>query len=202
MTDELTDQPDGATPLDDISGLLRDDVTTRGQLDAAETLNILEAVEWLKRGRIDDVFTVSFYTELHKRMYNQVWEWAGLLRSVTGFVPNIGVAPTMVPMELGRVAMEYARIWEACTGLLPFIAHYHHQLVWVHPFNNGNGRWARLACDAVVERIAGSKRIVWATDTLNVQSDERATYICALNRADNGDLQPLLNYLEALNPDR
>lgn len=72
MTNAITDQPEGATPLDDISGLLRDDITTRGQLDEAEGLNIVNAVEWIERGRLVDVFTVKFYRELHSRMYDQV----------------------------------------------------------------------------------------------------------------------------------
>lgn len=75
MTDKITDQPEGATPLEDISGLLRDDITTRGQLDEAEGLNIVNAVEWLERRRFPDVFTVEFYQQLHSRMYDQVWSW-------------------------------------------------------------------------------------------------------------------------------
>jgi len=204
MTDEITDQPEGATPLDDISGLLRDDITTRGQLDEAEGLNIVNAVEWLERGRLPDVFTVEFYQELHSRMYDQVWSWAGTLRSVTGASSNIGVSPEMVPLELGRVAMEYNREWETRKDgeTVSFIARYHHALVSVHPFNNGNGRWSRLACDSVVEHLAREPRIVWATDTLVKDSDERSTYIAALQQADEVNYQPLIKYLAKLNPDR
>ena len=87
------------------------------------------------------MFTVRFYRELHTRMYDHVWAWSGKLRSETGTQPNIGVPPTRVPSELGRVAMEYSRDWEVRNEtLLTFIARYHHALVFVHPFNNGNGR--------------------------------------------------------------
>jgi len=202
MTDKITDQPEGATPLDDISGLLREDITTRGQLDEAEGLNIVNAVEWIERGRLGDVFTVEFYQDLHSRMYDQVWSWAGTLRSVTGARPNIGVPPQMVPMELGCVAMEYNQEWEAREDgeLVPFIAQYHHALVSVHPFDNGNGRWSRLACDVVVEHLARKPRIVWATDTLVKDSDERSAYIAALKHADELNFQPLIDYLAKLNP--
>ena len=203
MNDGMLGEPDGATPLDDVSGLLRDDITTRGQLDEAEGLNTVSALDWIDRGRLGDVFTVRFYRELHKRMYDQVWTWAGTLRSDTGARPNIGVPPAMVPSELGRVAMESAHDWVARNEpLLTFIARYHHALVWVHPFNNGNGRWGRLACDVVVERLASQPNLVWATDTLNVGSDERSSYIFALRQADVGSLQPLVEYLEVLNPGR
>jgi Fic-DOC domain mobile mystery protein B len=204
MTDKITDQPEGATPLDDISGLLRDDINTRAQLDEAEGLNIVNAIEWLERGRFPDVFTMEFYQKLHTRMYDQVWSWAGELRSVTGARPNIGVVPQMVPMELGRVAMEYSREWEdsGSEKLLPFIARYHHALVSVHPFDNGNGRWSRLSCDAVVERLIKEPPIVWATETLVKDSDERSEYISALKQADQLNYDPLIEYLIQLNGDR
>jgi len=204
MTDKITDEPEGATPLDDISGLLREDITTRGQLDEAESLNIVNAVEWLERRRFPDVFTVEFYQELHSRMYDQVWSWAGTLRSVTGARPNIGVTPQMVPMELGRVAMDYNRDWEARGDekLVPFIARYHHALVSVHPFDNGNGRWSRLSCDAVVEHLAKEPPIVWAIDTLVKNSDERSAYIAALKQADQFKYDPLIEYLIERNGDR
>ncbi len=181
MTDKITDQPDGATPLDDISGLLRGDITTRAQLDEAEGLNIVNAVEWIERGRFPNVFTVELYQELHSRMYDQVWSWAGTLRSVTGARPNIGVAPQMVPMELGRVAMDYNREWVARgdAKLVLFIARYHHALVSAHPFDNGNGRWSRLSCDAVVEHVAKEPPIVWATDTLAKNSDCAIRIYCS-----------------------
>lgn len=203
MTDRIQDQPDGATPLDDISGLLRKDITTRRQLDEAESLNILNAADWIERGRPGDVFTVEFYRKLHARMFDEVWDWAGTLRSATGARPNIGVAPEKVPVELGRVALEFHRAWEnhGDQPILPFVARYHHALVWVHPFNNGNGRWSRLACDAFVKRLAKASPLTWASETLNSENDERARYIAALKSADEHDYQPLIDYLSALNPD-
>ena len=204
MTDKISDQPEGSTPLEDISELLRDDITTRGQLDEAESLNIINAVEWLERGRLPDIFTVEFYRELHRRMYDQVWSWAGTLRSDTGTRPNIGVAPERVPMELGRVAMVYNKVWAARNAekLVPFIARYHHALVSVHPFDNGNGRWSRLCCDAVIEHLAKESPIVWATDTLIRNSEERTAYIAALQQADTANDQPLIDYLVERNGDR
>ena len=101
--------------------------------------------------------------------------------------------------------MEFNREWEDLNDnghLLPFISRYHHALVGVHPFNNGNGRWSRLAADAVIQRLAGQPPLTWATDTLVVNSDERKEYIAALRAADNGDFQLLLDYLIALNPGR
>ena len=137
-------------------------------------------------------------------MNDQVRVWAGTPRSETGARPNIAVAPDMVPMDLGRVAMEYSREWSTRgdVKLLPFIARYHHALVSVHPFDNGNGRWSRLCCDAVVERLANEPPITWATDTLDANSDERKAYISALKMADEFDYRALIQYLAERNADR
>lgn len=201
MSKSITDQPEGATPIDDISGLLQE-ITTRGELNEAEALNIVSADEWLYTARIDDLFTVRFYGDLHTRMYDQVWSWAGKFRTQTGVVTNIGSAPQDVTQHLGQVALEFDREWTArksTDDLILFVARYHHALVLVHPFNNGNGRWARLACDAMVARLTDHPPIVWATDILAVDSEQRHVYIEALRRADAHDFQPLADYLVALN---
>ena len=166
------------------------------------------ATDWLARGHINDLFTVGFYTDLHRRMYDDVWEWAGQLRSQTGTrVKPPFSSPERVPQDLGRVAMEFNRAWEALndlTHLVPFIAKYHHALVHVHPFNNGNGRWSRLTADAVVQRLADQPPLIWATDaaTLEVNSEDRSHYLAALKDADVGDFQPLIDYICRLNPER
>lgn len=206
MSDGITEQPLGATPIDDISGLLQD-VTTRGELDEAEALNIVRAVEWIESGRIEDVFTVKFYRELHVKMFDQVWGWAGTLRSQTGCQVGEPFVPAeRVGEELGRVAMQFNNDWRALKDhsedVLPFLARYHHALVWVHPFNNGNGRWSRLATDAVLQRLAKQAPITWVSDaaTLEIDNTERGQYIAALRSADAGDFEPLCDYLRALNP--
>ncbi len=202
MSDAITDQPEGATPIEDSSGLLQD-IATRGELNDAEALNILNAYEWLDTGRIDDLFNDRFYRELHTRMYDQVWSWAGSLRTQTNVTTNVGSAPQDVARDLGQVSLQFRPEWERqkdTADLLLFIARYHYALVLVQPFNNGNGRWARLACDAVIARLTGQPPIVWATDTLVVNSKERHAYIDALRCADAHDFQPLFDYLAGLNP--
>ena len=205
--DAITNQPRGATPIEDISGLIPD-ITTRGELNEAESLNILNAIDWVESGRIGDPVTVSFYRDLHHRMYEEVWTWAGKLRTETGDAVKPSFSPPeLVGRDIGRAAMQFNSEWQALddrTHLIPFVARYHHALVRVHPFNNGNGRWSRLAADAVVQRLADQPPMQWASDaaTLVVDSEERSRYIAALKAADKGDLQPLVAYLNSLNPAR
>lgn len=207
--DGITDQPDGATLIDDISGLLID-VRTRSELDDAELINISYAADWVKSTRLD-VFTVAFYTELHRRMFDDVWGWAGDLRTQTGSQVGEPFARAEdVARELGEVAYSFHTDWneqdhgadDEHGALVSFLARYHHALVLVHPFNNGNGRWSRLATDAVLQRLLGRPPFVWATNeaTLLKGSNERSAYLKALHSADAHDFNALNEYLKSLNP--
>lgn len=199
MTDKIEHQPPGATPLEDVSGLLMPEIATRTALDEVEAINILEAVEWSQQGRsIGDVFTVPFYRELHRRMFYQVWNWAGVTRTTDG--TNIGVpGPRIVP-ELGQLAMEANQRWEADGPSAAFYAWYHHRAVWVHPYTNGNGRWSRLICDTAQVRKAKQSPLVWSAADLGGAGAERDEYIATLKAADAGDIEPLKQYIATRNP--
>ena len=197
---DLSGQPDGATPIDDASGLKQSHIYTLAQLNEAEALNILAAVDWIERGRVGSVFQLAFYLELHKRMLQDVWDWAGHYRLTK---LNIGVPYYDVPMRLQQAGLDFQTQHEAnAVSFLEFMATYHHRLVWIHPFRNGNGRWARLACDAVAIRVLKQPPIVWASSDLATASQERSRYIEALRAADGLDHRPLVRYLSEHNPDR
>jgi Fic-DOC domain mobile mystery protein B len=190
--------PEGATPLDpdELGGLKFKHITTRGELDELEQANIEEGLQWLARRRPKDVLTDGFCIELHKRLFGEVWSWAGAFRR-TG--KNIGVDPIYIGVEL-RALMDDARYWaerktypatEAAVRL-------HHRLVFIHPFPNGNGRHARIMADAVLESIYGEAAIDWAGGhDLQKMNDRRSAYIAALKSADWGDLAPLMAFVGA-----
>jgi fido (protein-threonine AMPylation protein) len=68
---------------------------------------------------------------------------------------------------------------------------FHHRLVWIHPFANGNGRHARLMADVLVQR-QGRPVFTWAGTDIVKASDFRGSYIDTLRAADKNDIQPLL----------
>ena len=70
---------------------------------------------------------------------------------------------------------------------------FHHRLVQIHPFPNGNGRHARLAADLLVMRL-GRERFSWGIESLRNAGAMRHRYIAALKTADNFDLGPLLGF--------
>ena len=75
---------DGQTPLDEDEkdGLLINSISTRGELDEFEQQNIESAIQWIltRKFKNEQIFTEAFIQDLHKRMYGQVWQWAGKYR--------------------------------------------------------------------------------------------------------------------------
>jgi Fic-DOC domain mobile mystery protein B len=169
--------PAGATPIspDELDGLKHKHVTTREALDELEQANIEAGLQWLARIR-RDVLTDHFATTLHKRLFGDVWKWAGTFRK-TG--KNIGIDPTYIAIEL-RTLMDDARYWLEHQTYQPLeaAARFHHRLVEIHPFPNGNGRHARIMADTLLARGYKAKPINWARGyDLQKINARRATYI-------------------------
>lgn len=192
------DAPEGATPLDpdESEGLIPDHVTTRQELNELEEANVQIGLEWgLKaavfRRRPVDVLTEDFLYELHERMFDAVWEWAGQRR---GTNKNIGIDKIEIPPQV-RNLIEDARVWRKESVYPPdeLAVRFHHRLVWIHPFPNGNGRHARLMADLLVQQ-AGRPAFSWGRENLTTTSALRARYIGALRQADEGNIQPLLEF--------
>lgn len=190
------DYPEGATPLDpdEMEGLKFKHITTRGELDELEQVNIQSGLLWLSRQRRRDVLTDDFAVTLHKRLFGDVWSWAGTFRR-TG--KNIGVDPIHISVEL-RTLMDDARYWAEhdTYGPVEAAVRLHHRMVFIHPFPNGNGRHARIMADTVLRRVYGAEPIDWAGGhDLQKMNDRRKAYIAALRAADRGDLDPLLAFV-------
>lgn len=192
------DPPHWATPLDpdEAEGLLLGHVTTRGELDELEEANIQLGLEWAsrraRRGRGGvDVLTEEFLYELHRRMFDAVWEWAGRTRRTE---KNIGVDPAQIGPEV-RKLVEDARHWREhdVYAADELAVRVHHRLTAIHPFPNGNGRHARMMADLIVQQ-AGRRRFSWGGESLTETSELRSRYIAALREADRGDLEPLIAF--------
>lgn len=197
MTANASD-PDGATPLDpdEMEGLKFRHVTTRGQLDELEQVNLESGLVWLGRRRKKDILTEQFVRDLHRRLFGDVWKWAGQFRRTE---KNIGIDPSLIAVQL-RMLLDDARYWAEKGTFRPLEAgaRFHHRLVQVHPFPNGNGRHARIAADTfIVDRFAHAP-IDWAAGRdLQRTSERRNAYIAALQAADVSDYRPLLAFVGA-----
>lgn len=195
MTFEF-EYPDGATPLDpnEIGGLKFEHLKTQSELDELEQANIASGLRWISRMRRKDILTDDFAIELHRRLFGDVWDWAGAFRK-TG--KNIGIDPVQIGVQL-RGLMDDARYWadNNTYSAIEVAVRLHHKLVFIHPFPNGNGRHARIMADVVLEKIYGAEPIDWTSGSnLQKMSERRAAYIAALKAVDNYDLEPLLAFV-------
>lgn len=187
---------EGQTPLDENEKRdLIPSIVSREDLDAFEQENILEARKWVMQKSVLaklDIFTEKFILNLHKRMYGHVWKWAGTYRKTN---KNIGVEAYLIPTELHQLLGD-ARYWlEHKTYPITDLAIiFHHRLVKIHLFPNGNGRHARLFADVIVAKYGGEK-LSWGGNSDLTKPDEiRKRYIAALREADRGDYQTLLEF--------
>ncbi len=195
MTD-LFQEPEDATPLEpgERDGLLQSWITHRKDLNEAEQENIVAGAAWARGRRrlpIDRMLTDDFVRMLHKRMFGEVWEWAGTFRSTER---NIGIHAYRIAVELTNLLGD-VRYWVKHATFPPdeIAVRFHHRLVAIHPFPNGNGRHARLAADLLVEKL-GREPFSWGGDSLANVGELRARYVTALRSADNHDIDPLLAF--------
>ena len=130
---------------------------------------------------------IEWLVGLHRKMFGEVWSWAGQLRRTQR---NIGVDFTMVRIELVQL-LENARA-QLDSGLdRELVATYfHHGLLFVHPFPNGNGRWARRVTEAQCDGF-GIRPPTWISLAPSEVPEFRARYLDALREGDRGDLAKL-----------
>lgn len=193
MTDPLTDADDEAsTPLtpEERAALIPSYITNRGLLNEAEQLAINNAVAWAFSRR-RNVLSEPFLRRLHARMFAGVWSWAGEFRTTPR---NIGVEAWKIEVEV-RQLLDDARYWvDHQTYPADEIAvRFHHRLVFIHPFPNGNGRLTRMAADLLAVRL-GRVRFSWGGGDLAGAADVRKRYIAALKAADGNEIGPLLEF--------
>jgi Fic-DOC domain mobile mystery protein B len=189
---DLFEETDNATPLtpEERDALIPAHITYRRELNEAEQENIYRAQDWaLARRR--ELLTEKFVKDLHARMLGDVWRWAGQFRTSER---NLGIPHYEVPMAL-RQLLDDAKTWieNASYPRDEIALRFHHRLVQIHPFPNGNGRHARLMADLLVMNLGG-ERFSWGSVNLGDTGDVRKRYIAALQAADNHDTAPLLAF--------
>jgi Fic-DOC domain mobile mystery protein B len=171
---------DGNTPIrPEKAGQLIPRISTIGELNEYEALNILRAREWAFDNRTmksTDPLEESYVRELHHRMFDNVWKWAGKYRK---HELNIGCDSReilqRIPQLLGNVQywLEHKTL-----PVAECLVRFHHQLVSkIHPFPNGNGRHARMITDVVAVKL-GRPDFTWgAGKDLAAEGATRAAYL-------------------------
>lgn len=187
---------DGQTPIDEDEkgGLLIPSITTRHELDEFEQLNIERAIEWTltKNLKKENILSERFVKELHFKMYDSVWEWAGKFRTTN---KNIGVEWPIISVSL-RQLLDDSNYWiENKTYPDDEIAiRFSHKIVSIHCFPNGNGRHSRLIADVIASHIFNNPVFSWGSSNLVKQGETRKVYMNSIYEADQGNISPLLDF--------
>jgi Fic-DOC domain mobile mystery protein B len=200
MTDSLSLHVDGGSTRlspEEREGLIPSYITFHHELNEAEQGNILAATRWLKVRRSwltePEMVEESFVREVHRRMFSKVWRWAGDYRRTD---KNIGVPFYGIELEM-RLLVDNAKAWMQYRSYHPdeIALRFHHKLVFIHPFPNGNGRLSRLIADVLIVKLGG-RPFTWggATDLTDAHSEMRSVYHAALRKADGNEFADLLRF--------
>lgn len=189
--------PSGATPIDpdEAHQLIPDYISTIGELNQLEQANIADGLLWASKQNGDNLLSATFIFRLHKEIFGQVWRWAGHARTSN---KNIGVMKENIMNSLGQLLKD-TQYWidHKTFESDELAARFHHRLVQIHIFPNGNGRHARLMTDLLLKKL-GADKFSWgltkADTQLETEGKIRSEYIDALKKADQDDFGPLIKF--------
>jgi Fic-DOC domain mobile mystery protein B len=189
--------PEGATPLDptEAKGLKLPHITTREQLNRWEQENVFSAESKYFSRKHRDILSEAFILRLHRQMFGDVWKWAGKYRTSD---KNIGSQQWDIAVNV-RVLCEDAKLWiESKTDSADEVtARFHHRLVFIHPFSNGNGRHARMMADLLLVNVFEKPRFTWGQSDLVHPGATRYQYLNALRAADKRDFSLLNKFVRS-----
>jgi Fic-DOC domain mobile mystery protein B len=190
------DYVDGQTPIDEDEkvGLRLKTISTREELDEFEQANIQQAIEWTLKNTFnkEEILSEEFILLLHKKMFGEVWNWAGTVRKTN---KNIGVDKFLITIEI-RTLLDDCNYWIDNQTFDPdeIAIQFSHRIVKIHVFPNGNGRHSRLIADIMASNIFHKPVFTWGRTNLSKTSDIRKQYLNAIYEADRGNIQPLLAF--------
>lgn len=189
--------PYGSTPLDpdEAIDLIPSHIINQTNLNLWEEANITQAELWVNKRQLQvgTVLSEGFVRELHRQMFNRTWRWSGTFRKSN---KNIGVDWTQISVKLNELLLNTIYQLDHSPESIDEIAtRFHHQLVWIHPFPNGNGRHARLMADCLL-LTKGMRRFSWGANYALISTNLlRTKYIDALRKADRSDYSELLSFV-------
>lgn len=192
---------EGNTPLDEdeIDGLIPSHIRTRAELNAWEATNIVDAVAWAYIRAHVDILSVGVLCELHRRMFGDTWTWAGAFRS-----SDKSISPyrwTHVPAMMRDLVRDTRAQHDASAssseGADEIAMRFHHRLVHIHPWPNGNGRHARLATDLLLRELERPAFTWGFADAAQPTEQIRRRYLRSLEAADGGAFEALRAFVRS-----
>lgn len=190
---------DGQTPLseEELNGLKILSISTREELDEFEQFNIEKAIQWTfgKKIQAKDLLSEKYIKDLHKRMFGEIWKWAGSFRTSE---KNLGIKSYLIPVQLKQL-LDDVMYWYENQIYSPdeVAVRFKHQLVSIHCFANGNGRHSRFMADLIMEKLYKEPFLTWGGSSLVKSNEKRKEYINAIKLADHQDLSQLIMFAKS-----
>ncbi|QNE21879.1 mobile mystery protein B [Kribbella qitaiheensis] len=153
------------------------------ELNDVESSNIGDARFWIRDEALDvpDLPSLPVQCDIHRRMFDQVWEWAGRIRTRE---LSIGIDPYRI-REDWPAALGDATYWVDNQTFSPaeVVLRLHHRTVQIHPFQNGNGRHARILAEELALGL-DEDCFSWGGHLGVALEQQRAAYLNSLRRLD------------------
>ena len=187
----------GNTPLDptEAEGLIPT-IWTKKELNQAEGANILVARRWalLDQDIQTNIQSSANLRLLHQKMFDKTWRWPGKYRVTQ---KSIGIEAFRISTEL-KILTDDIKAWVEFATYSPdeIATRFHHRLVQIHAFPNGNGRHARLATDILCNQL-GIEAFSWGAKSLINAEEVRKRYIAALQLADGHDYSEIMTFVRS-----
>lgn len=183
MTNFLFKDRDGQTPLPPElrKGLKHKHIQTIGELDEYEEDNIAEGLSWLEK-QTRDCLTYDFWLLLHKKLFGNVWSWAGKVRLHE--LQNLDFLHPHEILSAFRPLEQDVRYWLDYSTYVnqELAARFHERLLTIHPFPNGNGRFSRILVEFFCKQN-GIQIPTWGSHLRKGPQDRRKNYIDAIVKA-------------------
>ncbi|MBT3984304.1 MAG: mobile mystery protein B [Bacteriovoracaceae bacterium] len=177
---------DGQTPVDESirKDLIPDHINDMTELYESEIENIALGIEWAKTTKKNhrDYFT---WLEVHKHMFNDVWKFAGNTRKVElnnpDFLMPYEILPQLKDLQENLIFWLENKTFDD----RELMARVHERLLTIHPFKDGNGRWARLLVNMICEK-QNIEVPSWGKE-IKEDDKRRSIYISAVKKARKDD---------------
>ena len=181
----------GQTTLDNTEGLIPN-IKTQDELNIRERDNVLKGIQWAEKQKNPNVLSSEFCLKLHEKMFGEVWEWAGSIRSTD---TNLGCDFAFIREKLEELFKNtQCQIQEKSYDWVELAARFHHKLVSIHPFLNGNGRHARYMTDLLL-KVNNQDKFTWGSKL--AESEFQKLYLKALQDADNKNIKTLMEFVKS-----
>jgi cell filamentation protein len=177
-------------------------LTTEKEINESEFEGFLKAeIYFTEKLSARTKFDVKYILGLHKMALTHLYSFAGKYRDVNmskggfPFASAKFLPETMSEFET-EILSKLKNKYESQEDLIKDVAIVHGELLFIHPFREGNGRTARLLANLMV-RIAGYESLKFE----KVGKKEFEEYVSAVQNCANKDYEKMIDFVKSIFPD-